>query len=266
MVGGAGMLEVPGGLVGGGQLCLDLGNTSSAAGYFLGAELVWRVCLRGVLGVDRLEALIEALSPGAVGLSVVGSHPLAGFCAALERRGVRYHVAGVRSVLPFENGYRGAGRLGADRLCALCGGYVRSGGASLVVVDAGTALTLDYLRGGRPGVYCGGFIVAGLGLRLAALHGHTHALPHFGVEALCRLGDWGLGLDTREAMLGGALHGLVAEINDFIDRITAQEGQQPLVYLTGGDANVLESRLIKRNFASVSLVLEGLNALLFLNI
>lgn len=128
--------------------------------------------------------------------------------------------------------------VGVDRLLAGMGAASRSGEAC-VVIDAGTAVTVDFVD--AFGVFKGGVIAPGLAMQLRALHERTSALP--AVEPP-RAGSGGLpqgpaGKSTREAMLlgcAGAVQGLVRLM---VDRYAEANGSYPRVIATGGDAPLL---------------------------
>src|SRR6185369_116946 len=68
----------------------------------------------------------------------------------------------------------GAGSVGQDRLLDALGAYARSTQAC-IVIDAGTAITVDFVDG--QGVFHGGAIAPGVQMMLRALHEQTAALP-----------------------------------------------------------------------------------------
>ncbi|MFM7052379.1 MAG: type III pantothenate kinase [Planctomycetota bacterium] len=103
-----------------------------------------------------------------------------------------------------------------------------------VVIDAGTAITVDFVDG--EGVFHGGAIAPGLRMQLKALHEHTAALPD--LEFSVPEGTaWGA--DTREAMLRGVYHGARGLAWRLIERYAEEYGGFPMVVATGGDAQAL---------------------------
>lgn len=149
------------------------------------------------------------------------------------------------------NGYEDPTQLGVDRWLALIGAYRRKPGP-LIVVDAGTALTIDVVaRGGR---HQGGLIVPGISLMRDALRKGT-AIPKLQeAENSPAL----LARDTHTAVTGGTLYALVA----YIDRVTGDldhaVGGRAGRFLTGGDAEQLMPLLVGRYEHRPALVLEGL--------
>src|SRR5262249_43314398 len=76
--------------------------------------------------------------------------------------------------IPMEHSLEHPVTVGQDRLLDALGAFSRSEQAC-IVVDAGTAVTVDFVDG--TGVFHGGAIAPGLKMMLGALHEHTAALP-----------------------------------------------------------------------------------------
>ena len=127
-------------------------------------------------------------------------------------------------------------RVGADRLYA-ARGALELVGRSAIVVDAGTALTVDALRAGTGrATFLGGAIAPGAALGAEALARDTARLPR--VEP--RAGVPALGRDTRGALLAGLVHGLrgaARELADAVAREAGLEGSPAVV--TGGARSLL---------------------------
>ena len=102
-----------------------------------------------------------------------------------------------------------------------------------VVVDAGTALTIDFVDGA--GTFHGGAIVPGAGLMLAALHEHTAALP----EISFAVSDEPIGHSTAQAMRVGVYHGVRGVVRELVEQYAQVAGSFPIVVATGGDAQTL---------------------------
>lgn len=129
------------------------------------------------------------------------------------------------------NGYRRPDRLGADRWANLLGARATLGARDTVIVDAGTAVTVDALR--ADGRHAGGAILAGLAAARAGLHAAAPALPGGRDEA-------GLPADDTAAAIGaGTLVALAGGIERVTAAVGADLGTGPALLITGGDAERL---------------------------
>ena len=118
------------------------------------------------------------------------------------------------------------------------------GGGGVLVVDAGTALTMTAVTAN--GSFAGGRILPGVALQLESLHQGTASLP-------CVVSPWakawptltrnqarsGLSTDTVDAMVDGVIHGLSAAVANTMAALAAAAviGE---CWLTGGDAPLLQ--------------------------
>jgi len=134
--------------------------------------------------------------------------------------------------IPLTHSLDDASTLGHDRaLCALAA-YSRAQQAC-IVVDAGTATTVDFVDG--EGVFHGGVIAPGPRLMLQALHEHTAALPDvpFGAPDT---GDTPFGKSTRDAMLKGARAAVIGLVHHLAQQYSEFYEAYPQIIATGGDA------------------------------
>lgn len=124
--------------------------------------------------------------------------------------------------------------LGVDRALAAWGAWRCSGGAAVLVADAGTALSLTRVDGA--GRFAGGRLLAGAGLQLRALGQGTAALPELAPSAFTTdhlANDWPEATDQAIAI--GISRGLVAVLADAARSLQGSGAQPPKLWLTGGD-------------------------------
>jgi type III pantothenate kinase len=117
--------------------------------------------------------------------------------------------------------------VGADRIVNAVGAFDRYGG-DLIVVDFGTATTLDVV--GADGAYEGGVIAPGVNLSLKALHDAAAALPFIDVTKPERV----VGTNTVACMQSGVYWGYIGLIEGICARIRAEKGKRMTVIGTGG--------------------------------
>ena len=164
-----------------------------------------------------------------------------------------------KTALPFKVNYQTKHTLGADRIAAIAGADAENGKGAKIVIDAGTAITYDFMDSER--VFQGGNIAPGLRLRFMSLNQFTGALPLVDIE-----GEYPfIGKSTETAIRCGVVDGVVFEIEGFINNIK-KHYSNVFVFLTGGDAKFLSEKVKYPIFVDKNLVLKGLNRILNYNV
>lgn len=161
--------------------------------------------------------------------------------------------------IPVSNEYATPESLGKDRLAASIGAYSLHPNQAILVIDAGTAITFDFIN--EKGVYKGGCISPGLEMRFKALNTFTKKLPLIYSEGEYSL----LGKSTETAIRSGVINGMTFEIDGYINQLK-EEHPNLLIFLTGGNCFFFESKLKNTIFANQNLVLIGLNSILIHNV
>jgi len=142
--------------------------------------------------------------------------------------------------------------IGPDRLANAVAARHRFG-APVVVLDFGTAVTLDVVN--RVGNYAGGIIAPGLAAMTDYLHEKTALLPRIKIREI----KTSIGKSTGEAMLIGAVHGYRGLIRELIAELKRELKTKRLpVVATGGYAKLMASKLLEISAVEPNLTLEGL--------
>ena len=148
--------------------------------------------------------------------------------------------------LPY--GVSGDERLGADRSVA-CIAALEKYGAPLVVLDFGTATTVDAVN--REGAYMGGCITAGARISIEALFQKTALLPQVNLALPERvLSGTAVGQIQAGAVLGyiGAMERLITqareEINEPKATVVATGGLAPVIAAGTDLIDVVDGQLI----------------------
>ena len=144
-------------------------------------------------------------------------------------------------------GYRSPETLGVDRWLAVLAAFEKTGRAA-VVVDAGSALTIDLVS--SEGTHQGGYIVPGIRLLQESLWQGTDQVKVDQASSGERLIP---GITTEEAVNHGCTLMLVA----FIERLATEHSAELII--TGGDAVLLKSQLASKAAYCPDLVLDGLS-------
>ena len=121
---------------------------------------------------------------------------------------------------------------GVDRVLNVAAAYEQIGKAC-VVVDAGTAVTVDVCN--DQGEFLGGAIAPGVAMQLDALHERTAKLPRAEFNAP----DEPFGRSTADAIRHGVYHGIRGMVKELVENYATELGNWPDLVATGGDAEAL---------------------------
>lgn len=153
--------------------------------------------------------------------------------------------------------YPGSATLGADRVVNVVAAAALFPGKPLMVIDAGTATTLDVVipaaEGGRP-CYVGGSIAPGLGTLVSALHHAAAQLPSIPLS----LPEHAVGSTTTEAMQSGCVLGYRGLLRELIAAAEGECGARMTLVATGGDASLLAQLLPELTCIDPLLTLRGI--------
>jgi type III pantothenate kinase len=154
------------------------------------------------------------------------------------------------------NGYLVPEKLGADRWLAMLAARRRRPAEALLVIDCGSAATLDFIN--AEGMHLGGYIVPGIGLQLESLSRGT-TLPAYSKPAWYECSP---GRDTEAAVTNGILRMLCAWV--MAEARGNFEGAAKVI-ITGGDGVGLSRNLVRHGLDHEyveDLVLDGLQVAL----
>ncbi len=146
--------------------------------------------------------------------------------------------------------YESKATLGMDRYMA-CLGARSLAGKSVIVVDAGTACTLDYMD--DKGVYRGGVIMPGISLWEKSLQQYAPNLPSVVRDIPMR---WP-GKNTEDSVRWGLSGAFVAAVDGLIRKYDYLAD----LYVTGGDGDWLAKRIERSPKVNSNLIFYGMKKL-----
>ena len=146
------------------------------------------------------------------------------------------------------NGYNNPSKLGADRWAAMVGAHNEFGG-NILVVDMGTAITIDYID--SEGMHKGGQILN----ILDQSTGNINTKININDTATKEIERWGK--NTDDAIISGAMSAISGAINAAVFSFKIEDSM-PSVILTGGDAIYFKDVFDYSLSYRPNLVLEGL--------
>lgn len=237
------------------SLAVDMGNTAVKVGYFEGDKLVadWKCAYSDFTLLE--EIIAEKNVTHSIYSSVVDKGDQ--WIELLANHTKMMHLNN-NTPLPFLNAYVTAETLGMDRVALVAAAFHQYPHNNNVVISVGTAITYNVILNNR--AFRGGNITPGILMRLKALNQFTDKLPLVDMKGDTTV----LGYDTESSIRSGVINGVAFEIDGFINAYQDQF-KDINVFLTGGDASVLGSKLKNTTFVDFNLQLKGLNSILLYN-
>lgn len=235
-------------------LAIDAGNSRVKWGcYDNGA---WSAL--NAVAHDQIDAMAVALrgitEPRKIVISnVAGPHTQQKISTALKHFDAPPHwLTSTKTCCGLTNGYADPSQLGSDRWAALIGARREKSGP-LLVVNAGTALTIDAMN--DAGEFLGGLIVPGVRLMMRSLTAstaHAHAVDGEFVQ---------FPTSTTDAIYSGALNAALGAVTRMREALVARVGFTPTCVISGGAAVALVPHLPSPTHEIPHLVLLGLAAI-----
>ncbi len=238
------------------NLIFDIGNTATKIALFDGHKKI--ISLRTKqYSWDELKKIFAPYNLERAIVSSVRNIPE--FIIDLATLDISYvHTLSYNSKIPFRHQYETPETLGPDRIAAIAGACCLFPGQKVLIIDAGSAITYDFLSGKT---FKGGNISPGISMRFKALNKFTHRLPLGSTTEKFN----SPGRNTLEAITAGVINGVIYEINEYI-RTFEEKYKGINLVLTGGDAGYLKNRINKKTNYMPDIVMEGLNYILEHNV
>lgn len=244
-------------------LAVDIGNTQTVLGLLAGRTIDdrWRVATDATMTSDELHVKVDALLDlagrsagdvrGVVIASVVPALTVAYEELAERITGARPLVVGpgLKTGLPIA--YENPREVGADRIVNAIAA-IDALGAPVIVVDFGTATTLDVVD--KTGSYMGGAIAPGIETSAEALFRRAARLSAVDLDTPARV----IGRTTRESIQSGLLFGEAARVDGLVRRTFAELGYECPVVATGGLAERIAPLCGTVTAVDADLTLKGL--------
>ena len=252
-------------------IAIDVGNTQTVMGLFVGEDLVdswrlstvrdrtadeYRLFLAGLLRQDghRMEdvdgvALSSVVPTAKQAMIEVAQDLVDGLVVVVG--------PGVRTGLPIN--IDNPREVGADRVVNSVAA-AKKYGTPVVVVDFGTATNMDVVDGS--GAYVGGAIAPGLEISQTALIEATAALRRVDLDPPRAP----IGKNTVEAIQSGLLYGHAGLVDGIVDRIMSEMEGTPAVVATGGLASTIVPHCRTVDRVDETLTLDGLRMIYEMNL
>lgn len=257
-------------------LTVDVGNTTIQCGLFEGEKLALQfrrstnsklssdelgLFFRDVLALNNFDyKAVERIACCSVVPAI--NHSLSNCFRKYFFKEALFIQTGIKTGLKIK--YANPREIGADRIAGAIGAVhaaASSGGAkNLIVVDMGTATTVDVIT--KNNEYLGGAILPGASMSVHALSEGTAQLPSVEVvqpKNVC-------GSSTIEAIQSGVFYGQAGAIRELVSKMEEKVfgGERAFVIGTGGFSRSFESAGLF-DLVLPDLVLQGLKVALDMN-
>lgn len=125
-----------------------------------------------------------------------------------------------------------------------------------VVIDAGTAITLDVVS--KDGDFAGGVIMPGINMQLKALAENTSKLPLVEPAETAAV----IGKNTDSSILSGVVRGAAYAVDGLLAETETELGVKPYIIITGGQGELLAGYMKTRYDVFLpDLTLRGIKSL-----
>ncbi|MFA8435583.1 MAG: type III pantothenate kinase [Marinifilaceae bacterium] len=239
------------------NLIIDIGNTLFKIGILHKNEIIEQYTWDH-FSIQQLESIRSKFSNlNKVIISSVRDYPEE-IVKYLEKEFQTCICLDSTTPIPLENLYESKETLGYDRIAACVGANFIYPNCNLLVIDAGTAITFDFVT--ETNQYLGGTISPGLAMRFKALHEFTGKLPLLEKDENYHI----IGKNTKDAIVSGVQNGILFEVDEYINQLKLKYPNFKVI-LTGGDSIFFDKKLKNTIFVHPKILLTGLNRILNYN-
>lgn len=246
-------------------LCLDVGNTHILGGVFdknnlaarfryathlIGTADQFGIFLINILQTNGIAA--ENITATAVSSVVPGCDYTIKHTVSLYIKSEYFFLqSGVKTGLNIK--CKNPNEVGADRIANAIGAVNIFPHKNLIIIDMGTATTLDVISKKRD--YLGGAILPGMRLGMQSLHANTAKLMEVDIEKPFAF----VGRTTRESIQIGLYYGQLGGLKELMDGMKREafDQEEVLVIGTGGFSNLFKDKDLF-DVILPDLVLQGL--------
>lgn len=241
------------------NLCIDQGNSRTKVALFRDNGTVVKSFIYRSFHSAEVERLF-ALYPLTDSIISSVSNIEPAVVNSLNRLSKRFILFDHTTPIPIRNLYESPQTLGQDRLAAAIGANALLPDSNLLIIDAGSAITYDFVNADNE--YVGGNIAPGIKMRLTVLRQMTKKLPLVEVEENQLIPMFGK--NTTDAIAAGVIRGIVFEVKGYMRTLHERVGDFT-TFLSGGSAPYIANNLQQPVRVERQLVLIGLNKILEYN-
>lgn len=233
------------------RLLIDAGNTRIK--WAVASNNVDDILARGVIGGDWSELASFEASVETAWISCVASDAVLEKISLEIKRlfDVEPSIATVSShAAGMANDYESLDQLGVDRWVAALGARVLVGSGALIVIDVGTAVTIDMVSSDNH--FKGGVILPGFTIMHDSLLGRTAGIKSNRSKVTSVIGK-----NTRDCVNAGVEYGLIGAVDRIISEMCVGVSSPRLLVMGGGAEAIVAGSKFKIELQS-DMIFNGL--------
>ena len=230
------------------NLCIDIGNTNAHIGIFKDNQLIYskKVDIR-YLGVSNIfDFNYDIKKIGAASVKHVMTN------SALDILNKKFNIKPQLIDKNFDAGFEieyDNNQIGIDRLLAVFAAKRILKQENIIVIDFGTAITIDILENN---IFIGGVIFPGINLLFNSL---KKEIPALKIEKF-EQPTCDIGINTASAVNAGLFFNIIGWVEFYLRRYKKDSNTK--LALTGGACHVFE-KFFEHDYSDNALVLHGIN-------
>ncbi len=235
------------------NLAIDIGNSSIKCALIDNGEVRE---VKRLVNLQDLSSIIKEFDAASIAICSV-HYSQDQIIEALPKLKEAFYLTS-DSKTPIGLSYDTPHTLGMDRLAAAIGAWDIFPENPVMIIDIGSCITYDLVVDAQ---YLGGLIAPGIDLRYKSMHDYTANLPLLKDRDAPNF----IGRSTDQSMRSGVINGIVGEIDHHISQLLLKYPDLKVI-MTGGDAQLFESKINSDIFVALEIVQLGLNRVLKENV
>jgi type III pantothenate kinase len=244
-------------------IALDIGNTNIKSALFAGNQMMdftahskTNEAIQYINKTTFDEAAICSVNP--TSQKIVND--------IISAKHVSIFEANVKNRFNLTIKYETPETLGMDRVCSAVGALelatnekIISDNSFLITIDFGTATTINVVTPERQ--FIGGLIIPGINTMLNSLNKKTAQLPLPDLQSYRGV----IGNSTNSSIISGVITATIGSINETVNKIREDSKQDPVIFVTGGNAKFILPHIKNIVIFDEGLVLKGLKLIYDMN-
>ncbi len=221
------------------KLLFDIGNTRIKWAHYLDDQVYSSASINAANSdLAVLQSNFEnSPKPDSVWVSNVGSAEALSIVTGWTRSAFKLEpnvIKVSKACCGVKNNYQTQDTLGVDRWLAAVGARAVVPKGHVIIVDAGTAITVDWLS--EESCFEGGVILPGLNLMRDALVKNTAGIKsdYSEVQKI-------IGRTTEECVNSGVTYGLIGAVERIVKEMQNSISEPTTIILTGGSASIIKT-------------------------